>query len=126
MSQQSSAVPFVLVGVAMIVGGEPMRRRRVGLNMMYGLRTRATFADKTVWYDANRYAGRLLERDGAVICVAAVVLPRLTEGRWVTEVLAGLTIASAVTSSLMSIRYANRLLAARSAPHEESSRNATG
>jgi uncharacterized membrane protein len=46
---------FVLILVAI-----PLALRKVGPNVVYGYRTRATLASEDVWYEANAYFGRSL------------------------------------------------------------------
>lgn len=58
---------FVLLSI-------PLLLRRVGPNVLYGYRTRATLADPSLWYEANAFfAGRFI-----VAClVSAAVAPVL-------------------------------------------------
>lgn len=58
----------------MILISLPLARGTIKPNRFYGLRTRATLADERVWHEANRYAGRLMIRGGAVGMMIAVVL----------------------------------------------------
>lgn len=45
---------FVLLSIPLLI-------RKVGPNVVYGYRTRATLADATLWYEANAYfAGRFI------------------------------------------------------------------
>jgi uncharacterized membrane protein len=113
-------VIFALVGLLFIVLGRPFIRRAVAPNRLYGLRVRATFADPVVWYDANEATGRDLARLGAIMIVAAFVVPWLA-GRHATLVLAaGVTIGVLVLAAVGTAR-ANRMLAARHRTSDTSS-----
>jgi uncharacterized membrane protein len=114
-------VIFALVGVLFIVLARPFIRRAVAPNRLYGLRVRATFADPVVWYDANEATGRDLARLGAIMVVAALVVPWLA-GRHVTLLLAaGVTISVLVLAAVGTAR-ANRMLAARHSTRDAQSR----
>ena len=68
---------FPVLGLLLLALGWPMAARRVRPNRWYGLRVPATFADETVWYDANAVTGRDMMILGAAIVVVALALPRL-------------------------------------------------
>jgi hypothetical protein len=70
---------FPLLGLLLIGLGWPLAARRVRPNRWYGLRVSATFADETVWYEANAVAGRDMVRLGTVVTALALVLPHVTE-----------------------------------------------
>jgi uncharacterized membrane protein len=77
---------FPLLGLLLIALGWPMAVRRVPPNPWYGLRVPATFADETVWYDANAVAGRDMMALGALVMVTALALrflARLPTGTYV-------------------------------------------
>ena len=65
---------YVAIGALMVLGAVPLIRRRVKPNIWYGLRTRTTLADESIWYEANVECGRHLAWLGALLIVAAVVL----------------------------------------------------
>jgi Flp pilus assembly protein protease CpaA len=75
----SPEVLFPLVGLLLIGLGGPLAARRVRPNRWYGLRVPATFADQTVWYEANAVAGRDMVRLGSLVTAIALVLPHVTE-----------------------------------------------
>jgi uncharacterized membrane protein len=75
----SPRVLFPLVGLLLIALGYPMSARRVRPNRWYGLRVPATFADETVWYDANAVAGRDAMGLGALVTAIALVLPLMVD-----------------------------------------------
>jgi uncharacterized membrane protein len=62
------------VGILMMVLAVPMILQRVRPNIWYGIRTRKTLSDETVWYPANQYAGKALLLAGSVMAVGGVVL----------------------------------------------------
>ena len=70
---------FPLLGLLLIALGWPLAARRVRPNRWYGLRVPATFADATVWYDANAVAGRDMVGLGILVLAIALVLPHLAE-----------------------------------------------
>ena len=90
----------------------PLMLRRVPPNPIYGLRVRATFADPSVWYDANAASGRDLFWLGAAIVVAAVVLPRVASGSAPTVLGVG-SVVGALMATWRGMRHAERLLAER-------------
>jgi uncharacterized membrane protein len=62
---------FTILGVSLVMAlvALPLALRKVGPNVVYGYRTRATLASEDVWYEANAYFGsRLLV---ACLCGAA-------------------------------------------------------
>jgi uncharacterized membrane protein len=106
---------FPLLGLLLIVLGWPMAARRVRPNRWYGLRVPATFADETVWYDANEVAGRDMMTLGTVVAAIALALPHLADLRSATY--AGVCAAILGIGSLMLAmrgwRVANQLLRKR-------------
>ena len=102
---------FPLVGILLVALGWPLALRRVRPNRWYGLRVPATFADQSVWYDANAIAGRDMMTLGAVVAGIALVLPYLFQFR--DETYAGICAAIlGVGSALLAARgwrLANRL-----------------
>jgi hypothetical protein len=75
----------------------------------------ATFADKTVWYDANAATGKDMVAFGAVATVIALVLPHVAHLRIETYVLlcAGVFGLGSLVLTLRAWRLANRLLRQR-------------
>jgi SdpI/YfhL protein family len=76
---RSPELLFPLLGLLLIGVGWPLAARRVRPNRWYGLRVPATFADQTVWYEANAVAGRDMIRLGTLVTAIALVLPHVTE-----------------------------------------------
>lgn len=54
----------------------PLALRKVGPNVVYGFRTPATLADRSVWYEVNARFGRVLLAGCALTALAAVGLFR--------------------------------------------------
>ena len=109
------ALLFPVLGLLLLVLGWPMAARRVRPNRWYGLRIPATFADATVWYDANAVAGRDMMILGAVLLVVALALPHLPgfpESAY-GGVCAGLLGVGSLVLAVRGWRLANRLLRAR-------------
>lgn len=73
------ATAFVLIAFAI-----PLWMRRMPPNRFYGVRTRATLADETLWYDANARCGQDLLGAGLVLLVAIVVIDAIG-ARWAPE-----------------------------------------
>jgi hypothetical protein len=70
---------FPLLGLFLIGLGWPLAARRVRPNRWYGLRVPATFADQTVWYEANAVTGWDMVRLGTLVAAIALVLPHVTD-----------------------------------------------
>jgi hypothetical protein len=111
----SPQLMFPLVGLLLIVLGGPLAARRVRPNRWYGLRVPATFADETVWYDANAVAGRDIIGLGILLLAISLVLPQLTELRRDTYagVCAGILGLGSLLLAVRGWRLANRLLRQR-------------
>lgn len=70
-------VLHIFLGGLFIALGIPLAQRRVKPNGLYGFRTPRTLRNRSVWYEANAYAGRWLIGLGIVIVVVAIVLAML-------------------------------------------------
>jgi uncharacterized membrane protein len=106
---------FVGIGLLLLVLGVPLAQRRVRPNSWYGLRLPATFADETVWYDANAVAGRDMIALGAAFTSFTLVialLPGVTDVTY--PITCGLVLVGATAVlTVRWIRLANRLLGER-------------
>ena len=93
----------------------PLAGRRVPPNRWYGLRVPATFADPTVWYDANAATGKDMVGFGAVATLIALVLPQVARLRTETYALvcAGVFALGSLVLAVRGWRLANRLLRQR-------------
>jgi uncharacterized membrane protein len=111
----SPDVVFPLLGILFVGLAWPLATRRVRPNRWYGLRVPATFADETVWYEANAVAGREMMVFGEVITVISLVLPHITHLRTETYALicAGLFGLGSLLVAIRGWRLANRLLRQR-------------
>jgi hypothetical protein len=111
----SAQLLFPLLGLVLITLGWPLAARRVRPNRWYGLRVPATFADETVWYDANAVAGRDMVGLGILVLAIALALPHLTELRRDTYagVCAGILGLGSLLLAVRGWRLANRLLRQR-------------
>ena len=114
---------FAFCAGVIIVLALPMMRGRVRPNGLYGLRTAATFADESVWYEANARSGFELLLLGVLLLVLAVALPFFG----LAHAAYGLTwsvvaVIGAVAVAVVGWRRADRLLAERRAdkPQPES------
>jgi hypothetical protein len=109
---------FPLLGLLLIMLGWPLASRRVRPNRWYGLRVAATFADETVWYDANAIAGRDMVGLGIVVLAVALVLPHVSDLRRDTYagVCAGILGIGSLLVTGRGWRLANRLLRQRRPP----------
>lgn len=80
------SIAVLLLSIAVLLGGLsiPLMKGRIPPNWWYGLRTPATVHDTSLWYPANRFAGRQLFLAAAFQAVAAIALmvlrDRLTPG----------------------------------------------
>ena len=108
-------VVFPLLGIVFVALAWPLAARRVPPNRWYGLRVPATFADQTVWYDANAAAGREMMSFGAVVTVIALVLPHVVHVRSeiYAAICAGVFGLGSLILALRGWRLANRLLRQR-------------
>jgi hypothetical protein len=110
---------FPLLGLLLIMLGWPLAARRVRPNRWYGLRVPATFADPTVWYDANAITGRDMVGLGMLVLAIALVLPYLSNLRRDTYagVCGGILGLGSLLLSVRGWRLANRLLRQRRPGH---------
>jgi len=101
----------VLLGSLFIALSIPLVQRRVSPNRCYGLRIPATFADETVWYEANARAGSDLLKLGLLLIAvgAGLYLLKMPSG---VEVLLWFVIVEGGVIGLLirNWRFANRLL----------------
>jgi uncharacterized membrane protein len=109
------ALLFPFIGLLLIALGWPLAARRVRPNRWYGLRVPATFADETVWYDANAVAGRDMMALGTLVVAIALALPHVGGFRRETYagVYAGILGIGSLILAVRGWRIANRLLRKR-------------
>lgn len=70
------SIATLLLATAALLGvlSIPLMKRRIPPNWWYGLRTSATVHDASLWYPANRFAGRQLLLAAGLQALAAVLL----------------------------------------------------
>jgi uncharacterized membrane protein len=108
---------FTGVGLLFVVLALPLVQRRVGPNLLYGLRVPATLADEWVWYEANAASGRDLMVLGiaqVVVAMGLAVVFRLPPGAYAVANTAFLLVALLVFA-VVGWRRANELLRRRRA-----------
>lgn len=100
-------------GPLLVLLALPLWGRRVSPNVWYGVRTRATLADETLWYDVNAACGRDLAVAGALVTVGTWVIDARSAA-WVPE-FRNLAIAALLIASLawVSVRCRTALRSAR-------------
>ena len=108
-------IVFPLLGIMFVALALPLAARRIPPNRWYGLRVPATFADTTVWYDANAATGKDLVAFGAVATVIALVLPHVAHLRTETYALVCAVVfgLGSLVLAVRGWRLANRLLRQR-------------
>ena len=89
---------LVVSGPLLFVLAIPLWMRLVSPNVLYGVRTRATMADETLWYDVNAACGRDLAVAGALVTFGTWVIDAHSAA-WVPE-LRNLAIAALLVVSL--------------------------
>ena len=89
---------LVVSGPLLFVLAIPLWMRLVPPNVLYGVRTRATMADETRWYDVNAACGRDLAVASALVTLGTWVIDARTAA-WVPE-LRNLAIAALLVASL--------------------------
>jgi hypothetical protein len=106
---------FSLVAALFIGLAIPLLRRRVPPNRLYGVRTRATLSDPTVWYEANAQGGRDLLALGLVVLAMAgglLLVPGLSEEAYVFSCV-GVLVLGTVGLAVRGWRTGERLWAER-------------
>lgn len=64
----------VAIGVLIIVLGIPMMQEKIKPNRIYGFRTKKTLSDEKIWYAANKDAGKLMVKTGAIIGLVSLLI----------------------------------------------------
>ncbi len=110
-----SVVSFAAMGLLLVVFAIPLIRRRVKPNRWYGLRVPATFADDSVWYDANALSGRDLLVLGIVQLAMALLIPLVDEVSKEVYVAINAVVmgVGATVVAVVGMRRANRILRER-------------
>lgn len=92
-----------LMSIALGVG-----MQRIRPNRFYGIRTPATYADRRVWRDANRQAGRGLMVLGVLVTLFSLSLVVLPGDRWPLAMAA--LLLGTLGWAIASVAYASRRL----------------
>ena len=106
---------FVAVGALYIGLAIPLMRRRIPPNGLYGLRVPATFADESVWYDANARAARHLAILGGIQIVLALTAPLFDSDSTYVAVNIAVLLSGTIAMAIEGWSHANRLLRERQA-----------
>ncbi|HPA50370.1 MAG TPA: SdpI family protein [Thermoanaerobaculia bacterium] len=73
---EKGLVTILVVDALSILISIPLVLRKIGPNVVYGYRTRATLSDPALWYEANALFGRRLIAACTVSALAALFLAR--------------------------------------------------
>ena len=73
---EKGLVTILVVDAVSILISIPLVLRKIGPNVVYGYRTRATLSDPALWYEANALFGRRLIAASLVSAPAALFLAR--------------------------------------------------
>ena len=73
---EKGLVTILVVDAVSILISIPLVLRKIGPNVVYGYRTRATLSDPALWYEANALFGRRLIAASLVSALAALFLAR--------------------------------------------------
>ena len=108
-------VIFASVGLLLMGLALPLMLRRVKPNYLYGLRVPATFADESVWYEANARSARDMLALGFCELLLALVPLIDTTMPLATYALGNAIFmgAGAITIAIIGCLRANRLLRER-------------
>ena len=61
-------------GLLLLLLGIPLAKGKVRPNRLYGFRTKKTLSDESVWYIANRYAGKFMMKTGLALGLVSLGL----------------------------------------------------
>ena len=64
---------YFIAGLALFVVGVPLLRGWIPRNRLAGFRVPKTLSSDSIWYEANRVAGRNLMIAGAVVMAATII-----------------------------------------------------
>jgi uncharacterized membrane protein len=91
----------------------PLIRKQIPPNALYGLRVPATFADESVWYEANARSGRDFLYLGLMLLVMAIAIAVARLGAAAYLAWAVLTLIGVMAMAITGWLRANRLLKER-------------
>ena len=73
---EKGLITILVVDAVSILISIPLVLRKIGPNVVYGYRTRATLSDPALWYEANALFGRRLIAASLVSAAVALFLAR--------------------------------------------------
>ena len=111
---EKGLITILVVDAVSILISIPLVLRKIGPNVVYGYRTRATLSDPALWYEANALFGRRLIAACLVSALAAFLLARpglLSPDTFlpVSVVLLGAPVAVALSAGFVPVRKAGKL-----------------
>ena len=101
----------ILCDVIFVILAVPLMLRKVGPNVVYGYRTRATMNDKTLWYEANAHFGRGLLIGSVISGVAALVIWMMRPPDALIPLLVVVLVVPALIAAIATARHIRRLRA---------------
>jgi len=104
-------VTVILCDVIFVILAVPLMLRKVGPNVIYGYRTRATMSDKTLWYEANAHFGRGLFIGSAISGVAALVIWMMRPPETMVPLFVVILVVPALIATIATARHIRRLRA---------------
>lgn len=104
-TQTIVAVVFAFTGLLFIGLAQPLIKRRIPPNGIYGFRMPDAFSSDAVWYAVNEYSARLLRMLGVVVLISipvllAMELPGMFFGLSMTVIVLAGTAVVVIRSSL--------------------------
>ncbi|NVK22655.1 MAG: SdpI family protein [Kangiellaceae bacterium] len=105
------AILMIATGVLYIVLAIPLKNKKVGPNGLYGLRTKATFSNPDVWYEANRISAGYMSKVGWLIMLTSIVTYFISalSFEWMLAIDLAVVILGTVWMAWASIGLANKL-----------------
>jgi uncharacterized membrane protein len=73
---EKGLITILVVDAVFVLISIPLVLRKIGPNVVYGYRSRATLSDPALWYEANALFGRRLIAASVVSALAALYLAR--------------------------------------------------
>src|SRR4051794_40704271 len=104
-------ITVILCDVIFVVLAVPLMLRKVGPNVIYGYRTRATMSDKSLWYEANAHFGRGLFISSAISGVAALVIWMMKPPDSLIPLFVVILVVPALIATIATSLYIRRLRA---------------
>lgn len=89
----------IVIGILLVVLGNIMPKVR--RNSIFGLRTKWSMANDSVWQKSQRFSGIVLVFCGFILIITAAVIP----GKWNIASMAVILIASGIISVIASYKY---------------------